>query len=436
MIGALALLAAHAAEPTQVWRWAGPEIEGVVGSSAFAWDRENNGITEISIRDGSVVATHPIEGLNINGAPRSWVGAPGGFLASWDDPLKVQDRDGTYAIEWWAPKERRWSTAGWVGDRLVGLIWERGAGVAGVDPAKGTVLWETPLEWEHNGLALATDGETAFVTWDRYTDVPKLHLVERDRVTAVDPETGKVRWEYDSELDGPMAFWGEHLVVGVGSDLVFVHGPSGREVARVDTEHPANIDPRYAVFDGLVYVGLRKGVTAYRMTTGERLWSTPMTLDGGPELARHGDAVYVTTDAGTVVQLDSATGTPRWEVSTGVKPSRLWVTDVGLVVYGSGIGARAAGFPLPARFEPETATIRGTLAIERCAPTHDYTVQVGDQRVEPGPDSAFQATVTMAGWVFVEVPMADLRSQRRSVQLSGKGTYDVGELAVGFCPRG
>ncbi|HXO29901.1 MAG TPA: PQQ-binding-like beta-propeller repeat protein [Thermoanaerobaculia bacterium] len=99
---------------------------------------------------------------------------------------------------------------------------------------------------------------------------------------ALERESGKVRWFYDTRVDGPPAqFHGDALIT--------------EELVVVGTD----VEPQ-----GCVY--------AFSRQTGDVHWKEPLAGGAMSDVVRHGNEVLVVSMRGDVVSLDLATGRRNW----------------------------------------------------------------------------------------------------------------------------
>lgn len=421
----LIMASSSAAEPTRVWRYSATRLVGLDGATLYGWDQQSGGIQRIDARTGQPRG-EPVEvrDLNIHGLPGFWAARPGGLVARWDHPLGL-DQD--LQIAWRAPAAR-WSPHLVLGDALITWQYRPAQSVIALDAASGAERWRTKLEPEANGVDIVANG-SLYVSWQQYAaGAPTTRLEIPQRIAAVDAATGRRRWTLDyTEATGGWAGVGDHLMVARGADLQIVHGPSGKVRHRIATGHPPNIYPRMLAREEVVYVGLRDAVTAYRMPSGEVLWTAPVALDGGPQLAWHDGTLYVGTAHSSIVALDAKTGARRFEIGTaGTRP--LWVGDAAVV-------AGTSGFALPAVVRPEKAVVRGRVTAE-CQDLADVRVRVGPVEVEPDARGRYEAEVTFAGWLTIDAGGAWVEAPKRSsvlLELDGSGSYEVPDLVSSRC---
>lgn len=120
---------------------------------------------------------------------------------------------------------------------------------------------------------------------------------------ALDRTSGKVRWTYDTQVDGgPLQFHGDPLVT---EDLVVTGSDGGKEA--------------------FVY--------AFDLASGERRWQHPVGRGLETDILRRGAAAFGCTSGGDLLALDLATGELRWKISPaaaerkGRVPSPILVGD-------------------------------------------------------------------------------------------------------------
>jgi outer membrane protein assembly factor BamB len=431
--------ASPSTERLPLWHYSGPEIVGIDGAVAFHWDNANAGeIVATSIKTGALLSSRPIHGSRVNGKPSLWTAVPNGFVTSWDTPTLVRQKKDRLEVSWQADDHARWSTTLVAGDRLVAWQHEPTPTIVAHAVTDGRELWRTPIAPGANGFDLFINGDQLLVVWQQYDPVaptPQITVAQRARAIAL--SDGAIRWTQDfNDPTGGIIASGNTLVVARDADLHFIDGRSGRLIKEVATKQPPNIYPRFAVHDDHVYVALNDAVTAYDATTGERIWRHPVDLDGGPALAIAGDELVVSTQHESLIAIARATGRQTWEVGIGMIPQRLFVNDQAIVASNWG---SATGFLLPAQFVVEDATLRGQIEV-KCRPLTDAVVKVAGRPVVPAADGTFVAKLHMAGAVVAAATLNNGMDAERpplwvraTVDLDGRGTYDVGTLTLDGC---
>ncbi|MEN8175056.1 MAG: outer membrane protein assembly factor BamB [Pseudomonadota bacterium] len=189
------------------------------------------------------------------------------------------------------------------------------------NPLRGELVWSRKLGKDTAGegvvLRLAVDGGRVFAAQ------------VSGRVTAMDAGSGNLAWEVDtaSDLGGGVGA-GEGLVL-VGTregEVIALQQSGGAEMwrARVNAE----ILSAPAVTQGVVAVHTNDGrVVGLDAGSGAEIWSFRRSV---PILSLRGNSAPVAAgtdficglDGGKLVNLDSATGRPRWESSIAYPSGR------------------------------------------------------------------------------------------------------------------
>ncbi|MFJ8150040.1 serine/threonine-protein kinase [Streptomyces sp. NPDC096048] len=190
-----------------------------------------------------------------------------------------------------------------VGDTL--LLTRADGMVTGVDSASGRTRWAHRIPGHSVPYFTSFAGErrpAAYAT-SRTADG------KRTRVTAVDPDSGDVRWE--AELEGTLA------LVGAADGSVY-------------------LVPE-AVADGDA-----KAVVRYTPATGEtRRADLPVPVEQAA-VGVHGDTVHLMGTGGSLVAVDMAAGKQEWRLETGVSRGSAPVSD-GRHVYVTAPDGRLLG---------------------------------------------------------------------------------------------
>lgn len=174
------------------------------------------------------------------------------------------------------------------------------------DRRTGETLWETPTRttrvcYSVPCLRTAADGSTELVTCNT-----------GNGIFAVDPETGKIRWQtsvFDQRTVASPVLVGDLVIGSCGSgaganQLVAVRpdGNGAEEVFRVRTN--AGYVPTPVVVDGLAYVFYDKGVASCIDTRdGSVVWKERLGSGFSGSPIAVGDRIYVPSDAGIVYVL-------------------------------------------------------------------------------------------------------------------------------------
>jgi hypothetical protein len=423
------------------------DVVGLIDERFFVWDRAGaGGIAEHSALTGAPLRSRPIAGLDINGAPRYWEPVPGGFLAHWDGPAFIRETDGALSVGWIDRGSDWYGDHVLVGDTMI-LVANRGrAALVRRAWADGRELWRTPLPPWLGLEDVTSDGAHVHVAMQVYDpNSPTPRVAVPMRVAAFDLATGAPSWSLDFPgAPGVLAASGGIVVAAVLGDLVFFDGVTGRVRSKVAMGRP-NIYPRLLIAGDRVIVALNgstSAVTSFDLATGAQQWSTALSLDGGPELARAGDLVLVTTAAGTVAALALDGGALQWEIGLGVDGHRLWNSPSAVVFAGRGL---AGGFRLPPDVPEEQATFHGRVLAVRCGQLSDAVVRVGGTDVTPDAGGNYRATIRARGFVVVGgagslgMPRRDSPDDtvgRVSIRLDGRGDYTVPDLTLDRCDSG
>ncbi|SDE95031.1 outer membrane protein assembly factor BamB family protein [Halorientalis regularis] len=192
-------------------------------------------------------------------------------------------------------------------------------GMSALSLADGDERWANPTQRTFDALTADEDGLYAIWT--------------TGEVLAVDPDTGKARWERGESGDentiyGPVVTTADHVAAN-GSDGVVVYEKTGGQRLTALDESPTLL----AAHDGGFLVYSRAGLTRYEPdgTVDWRLDDAPSGFAVG---AAVGDGTPVVAGERSVVAVDPADGTKRWErtVETDFNAS---VTTAGGVAFVS-----------------------------------------------------------------------------------------------------
>lgn len=223
-----------------------------------------------------------------------------------------------YAVDLEDQRERwRFDTGGRInfgGTAADGLFYTSNLNgrVYAIEMASGTPAWH-----------FDTDGGGLF-SGDLFVPVHDggvLYFANNGTFYAVDATTGRVRWTAEAAWTPLFWRWSSSFQSAVSDGLVYfcaghdihvVEVATGDELARLDTGGSASSP---TVADGRLYVGAGSHLLAldtdelterWRVDTGGKIWFP----------VRHGDAVYVPNDAGTLSAIDAESGDIRWQYST------------------------------------------------------------------------------------------------------------------------
>lgn len=148
-------------------------------------------------------------------------------------------------------------------------------------------------------------------------------------VRALDLQTGRTLWHYDSELrlsGGPGAGDGLVVVGSLEGHIIALDAETGAERWQAEVGNEVIAAP--AIGQGMVYVRSNDNrITALDATTGQRRWFWNHTVP--PLSVRGNDAplvgpgfIFVGNDDGTVSALSAADGRPVWEQAVGQQDGR------------------------------------------------------------------------------------------------------------------
>ncbi|MFB8776613.1 protein kinase domain-containing protein [Streptomyces broussonetiae] len=180
--------------------------------------------------------------------------------------------------------------------------------VSGIDGASGDTRWRHPI---------AGHKAPYFVS---FTEDPLAYAVSRSddgqstRVTAVDPDTGGVRW--DVRLDGALQPIGVHggsvffLSVGEVEEAKSVVRYTPRGGARQQVKLPVPIElARGTVRGNVAYLmGVGGSLVAVDLELGKLLWTLETGVSRGSSPAADGRHVYVTTPDGRLLAVGARSG--------------------------------------------------------------------------------------------------------------------------------
>jgi outer membrane protein assembly factor BamB len=148
-------------------------------------------------------------------------------------------------------------------------------------------------------------------------------------VTALDLETGEVRWRYTSPAGSPngMVVHGDLLYLGYGTEkeggLAALKVQSGEEAWRAVTDGGIQGAPAILPRPPLVAAASLHGkIYAFDLASGKVQWEFKDPKHGLPHATPTvaGDYLYFTTDKGWALGLNRL-GKPLWEFRTGNQPS-------------------------------------------------------------------------------------------------------------------
>lgn len=209
------------------------------------------------------------------------------------------------------------------------LINARNGTVYGIDLMDGSIKWETPVVesirdgWgDISARPILADGLAVVASYD-------------DRVRAIDPSDGQIRWDVTVNGDiGTTVAQGQKLVAGsTHGEVVGIDPPSGEVLWRESLPSGVSADP--ACTDGQAYVPTEEdGLFALDVNDGSTVWKNETPVIGDVS-ANAGLVVFGTANERRLQALETD-GSPRWQYSdsfrAGVSPPL--ITEKEVIVAG------------------------------------------------------------------------------------------------------
>lgn len=224
-----------------------------------------------------------------------------------------------------------------VGDTV--YLRQDAVGLFALSTSDGTVRWETPIDVEQPyGYGY---GEPKMV----YAD-GNLYVRTRYGLSAIDAETGAVRWSF--EAPHPLAELNFSFVATDGTVLI---GDNARNLYVLDAasgtpkrtfEGDDSGWPLAAVRDELVYVTRGSELTAVGLEDGTVRWSVTDESVQRWKPTVGGDVVCAAADYKALYAFDARDGTKLWEYSEGGGKEWSYPVLVGDTVYAVGSTAVAS----------------------------------------------------------------------------------------------
>jgi outer membrane protein assembly factor BamB len=152
-------------------------------------------------------------------------------------------------------------------------------------------------------------------------DGNRIYAASRDgRVSAFDPETGKLAWRADLDIElsaGPGAGEGYVAVVAKDGYAILINAANGEEVWRVNVEAESLARPLIKA-EVVVIKTIDNRMQALSIFDGRQRWSiqqsTPvLTMRGSSSPVAIGNTVIAGFDSGRLVAAELDTGTIEWE---------------------------------------------------------------------------------------------------------------------------
>ncbi|MDO0926410.1 serine/threonine-protein kinase [Streptomyces sp. TG1A-8] len=331
--------------PTAFGGWsAGPVVKGGgVPQCSYAADRllcaQPGVVFALSPTDGALVWRHPVPTRVTSGPPAVAAG------------LVQPDPDGGTRLAALAPASGRevWqrrlppgTTVRHAGDTA--LLTHADGSVDGVDAATGAPKWRRTFPGGGPPVLTSFPGDPLAYAARTSADG------SGTRVTAVDPRTGRVRW--DARLDGALRPFGAHggsvflLSVGrVRGDAreVVRYTPAGGGTRRVTL--PVALDDAQATVRGNVAYLLASGgaLVAVDLDARKQLWRLETSVSRGSAPAADGARVYFSSADGRLLAVDADGGglVGQTGARLGEDPSRVVAALPAPVVVGGRIYAAA-----------------------------------------------------------------------------------------------
>jgi outer membrane protein assembly factor BamB len=298
-------------------------------------------VSALDPADGSVLWRHTVTADDASSAPP--VGSGGLVHVLTDTGRLLQALDPDSGEVRWEKDLSAYGSTRFAGGTL--LLTAADGTVTGVDGATGDTKWSHPIPGQREAYFTSFDGDrSAYVA-----TVTGEGSGARTRVTAVDPETGDVRW--DVRLEGGLKPVGSH---DGALTLLSAGGAFG------NTATVVRYDPRTEKTDRV---------------------SLPVALPQARAAVR-GDIVYLLADGGSLAAVDMAAGKQLWRIETGVLRGSAPVADARHVYFTAVDGRLVAVDAGTGKLVGETPPRLGTS--ELVTPSLPEPVLVEDGRVCSG----------------------------------------------------
>ena len=322
------------------------------------------------------------------------------------------------------------------GDLFVGSVLDRDE-LVGVGVADGRVRWRVPLG-DGRMSARAGDAAGSFVVtthprWGEPTSAEFLAVDATGRVLARTPlpagfapnelwvtpsvlvatgrrrgatmavgieRDGSVRWTRELSADARFARDGDAIVALLREGaLTLLAANTGESLAEYPLGRRIGY-PALAVADGVAYVAAESTdfegtLFAVELATGNMSWRYEGPLQHYPQLAPTRGALYASTDGGTILGLDRATGRVMWRWGIGDDFSLAVAPDGSLLVAEDGFVTAFGPSLEPA--PPIELEVNGTVTEVQCGSVSGFSVRVGDETVLTDERGRFHATVPGRG---------------------------------------
>jgi outer membrane protein assembly factor BamB len=144
-------------------------------------------------------------------------------------------------------------------------------------------------------------------------DAERIYVpLQSEELTALDRETGAVRWVRAIESAWPPVVHDGVVYLAASDELHALQAATGETMWRVPLARPLAAP---LVFDTgwLIAVGDTGDVEAFRAADGQRLWTQPLgAAPRSPAIAGDDNALYFTLANGRVVSINLSDGSSRW----------------------------------------------------------------------------------------------------------------------------
>ncbi|MFH9677238.1 serine/threonine-protein kinase [Streptomyces sp. NPDC017405] len=297
----------------------------------------------LAVSDGRLLWRHPVGTRSPSGPPV----VAGGLVQPYTDGgPRLAGLDPASGAEVWRRRLPTGTTVRYAGDTA--LLTGPDGTVTGVDGATGATRWRT---------AVPGQGAPSFVTFPGAADGSAYATRtaadgSSTRVSALDPRTGRVRW--DVRLRG----WLKPFGARADGSVYFL---------AVDSGYGAREIVRYTPGPGTV-----------------RRVALPVVLDGAHATV-HGDVAYVLATGGSLDAVDVAAGRRLWHLETSVSRGSVPVVRDGRVYFTASDGRLLAVDARAGRLVGQTRARLGAHAA-RVVSTPPSPVPVGDRVCAAAPD--------------------------------------------------
>jgi hypothetical protein len=252
-------------------------------------------------------------------------------------------------------------------------------------------------------------------------------------ILGVDAATGETRWTYRGASTLGLAVDRDVVVLARAGRLELLDRASGASRTLTVPEIGGRSTADLAIADGVAYVASwltdasAATVFAIELATGRVLWRRREPTTYSLIVARH--AVFVLTTGGALHGLDRATGALEWQWGIGATDRKRMVAAGDRLVVADAHGV--TGFaPVAAPPAVEDLVIDGRVTVA-CGNAGGDTIDIGDTPVTIRPDGHFELRLLARGTIAVQPPA--WFEEPIDVELTGRGRYRLGTLAVSRC---